>query len=468
MGAYRDIQTDVLFHDWPRWYTSGGYINQDTDTVYFAGRADGGGSYGYTIEIYLVKVDTSGGIHYDTPIVTHTGHTDFSGTKTGCGMNDRSIARVYLAMYCSMAADGGGSCTINSDADNRPGYAIPGTELTLQHIVAPIIGNLRNNSPYNGNSGVSSSTNSIAIAYDWTGGDAIDTCYYSLNDNGWHVTPTGSGYFTITGLQPGTTYKISALASNAAGNSNRLDIWVRTRYDAPTVSANITNIGLEGFIINWSSNRTMKSIRYRIDNVRDWVSSNVSSSSGTINVSNLSPATRYTVRVSGYSSDTYDGILSNEVTLTVTTLDIAKITTISDIIHGEEFTVTISNPSSSDTTLSLNVLGNGGGWEHDILSQSTGSTITVDLSESDWDEIYRRYPASNEVTLTAQLTTHGIQDYDDTEKSQTITLTGIQKTAHFGVDNAPRRVQVWVGDSSNKPRRAVCWVGADGGTKRTI
>lgn len=475
MAAYLTLPVGTEIHDQPDWEISGGYIDQANNRVSISCITnDAGASFSYQgMWVQLVRHYSDGREDYTEVAGVHGSGQDiyqnFSGTVT-VDMSNRSIQYVYLAMRCTTWADSGerNHCTISSKADTDPGYAIPGTTLYLEHIVAPVIGNLRNNSPYNGNSGVSSSTNSIAIAYDWTGGDAIDTCYYSLNDNGWHVTPTGSGYFTITGLQPGTTYKISALASNAAGNSNRLDIWVRTRYDAPTVSANITNIGLEGFTINWSSNRTMKSIRYKIDNVRDWISSNVSSASGTINVSNLSPATRYTVRVSGYSSDTYDGILSNEVTLTVTTLDIAKITSISEITHGEEFTVTITNPSASDTTLSLNVSGNGGGWEHDILSQSTGNTITVDLSESDWDEIYRRYPASNEVTLTAQLTTHGIQDYDDTEKSQTITLTGIQKTAHFGVDNAPRRVQVWVGDSSNKPRRAVCWVGADGGTKRTI
>ena len=81
---------------------------------------------------------------------------------------------------------------------------------------------------------------------------------------------------------------------------------------------------------------------------------------------------------------------------------------------------------------------------------------------------HRKYPAANTVTLNAQLTTHGIKDYNDTTKTQIITLTGIQKTAHFGVSNKPRRVQVWVGDSSGKARRAVAWVGAEGGTKRTI
>lgn len=475
MGSYRDIQTNVQIHRWPDWYTSGGFINQDTDTVYFSASASGSGRYGYTIEIYLVKVDTSGGLHYDSPIVSHTGHTDFSGTKTGCGMNDRSIASVYLAMYCSMSDDKGGPCTITGPAsgnpgggdetyaaDTKPGMKIPGTELTLQHVVAPTIGNIRNTNPYNGNSGISASTSSISVAASHTGGDAPTYWQYSVNNGAW---TNCSSSVTISGLGEGTSRTIRMRAGNEAGTSNTLSITIRTRYNAPVVSANISNIGLEGFRINWSSNKTMKSIRYKIDNVRDWTSSNVSATSGNINVTNLSPATRYTVRVSGYSSNSYDGLLSNEVVLTVTTLDIAKISSISAITHGEEFTVNITNPSGSSCTLELWVEGNG---DTTTITKTTTATITVTPTESEWDSIYRRYPAANTVTMHALLTTHGIKDYNDTTKTQIITLTGIQKTAHFGVDNKPRRVQVWVGDSSGKARRAVAWVGAEGGTKRTI
>ena len=474
MGAYLTLPVNTEIHDQPDWVITGGYINQDTDTVYIScGTNDPGASFSYrNMWVQLVLHHTNGTLEYRRVAgVSGSGqdiYEPFSGTLTSAGLNNRDVDYVYLAMRCSTWTDSNHSnhCKIGEGAgDTDPGYSIPGTTLYLQHTVPPAIGNLRNNSPYNGNSGVSSSTNSIAVAYDWVGGDAIDTCWYGLNNTGWKVTPTGNGYFTITGLQPGTTYQISAKASNEAGDSNRLDIWVRTRYDAPTVSSNISNIGLEGFRINWSSNRTMKSIRYKIDNVRDWTSTNVNATSGYIDVTNLSPATTYTVRVSGYSSDNYDGILSNEVTLTVTTLEIGKITSISEITHGTSFTVNITNPSNTNCTLKMWVTGNG---DTTTVSKDTKATLTVTFTESEWDSIYRKYPAANTVTLNAQLTTHGIKDYNDTTKTQIITLTGIQKTAHFGVSNKPRRVQVWVGDSSGKARRAVAWVGAGGETKRTI
>lgn len=47
-------------------------------------------------------------------------------------------------------------------------------------------------------------------------------------------------------------------------------------------------------------------------------------------------------------------------------------------------------------------------------------------------------------------------------------LTGIAKTAHIGINSKPRRVQVWVGDASQKPRRAVTWVKPLEKIKRTI
>ena len=433
MGAYLTLPVNTEIHDQPDWVITGGYINQDTDTVYIScGTNDSGASFKYkNMWVQLVLHHTNGTLEYKRVAgVSGSGediYEPFSGTLTSAGLNNRDVDYVYLAMRCSTWTDSNHSnhCKIGEGAgDTDPGYSIPGTTLYLQHTVPPVIGNLRNNSPYNGNSGVSSSTNSIAVAYDWVGGDAIDTCWYGLNNTGWKVTPTGNGYFTITGLQPGTTYQISAKASNEAGDSNRLDIWVRTRYDAPTVSSNISNIGLEGFRINWSSNRTMKSIRYKIDNVRDWTSTNVNA-----------------------------------------TLEIGKITSISEITHGTSFTVNITNPSNTNCTLKMWVTGNG---DTTTVSKDTKATLTVTFTESEWDSIYRKYPAANTVTLNAQLTTHGIKDYNDTTKTQIITLTGIQKTAHFGVSNKPRRVQVWVGDSSGKARRAVAWVGAEGGTKRTI
>lgn len=469
MGAYLTLPVGTEIHDQPDWEISGGYIDQDNNRVSISCITnDSGASFRYFgMWVQIVRHFTDGHEDYTEVAGVHGSgeniYKNFSGTIS-VDLGNESVQYVYLAMRCTNWDNSGHSshCTISSDADSDPGYKIPGTTLYLEHTVAPVIGNIRNTNPYNSNNRISASTNSISIAVSRTDGDAATAWYYSINNGSW--TKCNSS-FTISNLSQGTSYTVRVRAQNSAGYSNTVNITIRTRYNAPTVSASIQNIGLEGFNIKWRSNRTMKSIRYKIDNVRNWVSSNVNGTSGTISVSNLSPATKYTVRVSGYSSNTYDSILSNEVTLTVTTLYIAKITSITAITHGEEFTVNITNPSNSNCTLEMWVEGNG---DTTTITKTTKATITVEPTESEWDSIYRRYPAANTVTLHAQLTTHGIKDYDDTEKTQTITLTGIQKTAHFGVNNAPRRVQVWVGDSTGKPRRAVCWVGAGGGTKRTI
>lgn len=472
MGAHLDIGR-IRIHTKPNWDLVSASIDQDSNTVSVNVETSNniGGRFEYHgMWVQLVRVYKDG--HTDcTEIAGVHGsgsgnniYRDFSGTKN-VDMQDDNVTRVYLAMRCTMHADGGGDCDISGAANQNPGYEIPGTSMTLIHTVVPEIGNVRNTNPYNGNQKVSASTNSVSIAFDWTGGDKPTNLYYSHGDY-WRPIPGNAYSFTLDGYAPGYSVFVNILATNSAGNSpTQPGITIRTRYDAPTVSANSSNVGLEGFRISWSSNRTMKSIRYKIDGVRDWTSFNVGSNSGNMTVTGLNPGTQYTVRVSGYSSDAYDGILSNEVTFNVTTLAIATITGISNITHGQSFTVSISNPSGSNCTLRLWVDGNGGTAS---ISKSTTGNITVTPSEAEWDNIYRRYTNSNSVTLKAQLTTHGSKNYTDSQKTKTITLTGIQKTAHFGVNNAPRRVQLWVGDSSGKARRCVGWVGTGSGTKRTI
>lgn len=55
-----------------------------------------------------------------------------------------------------------------------------------------------------------------------------------------------------------------------------------------------------------------------------------------------------------------------------------------------------------------------------------------------------------------------------TKKQKNMVLTGIAKTVHTGINNSPRRVQVWIGDNSQKARRSVTWTGRSGDPHRTI
>ena len=548
MGVYYEYPVDTLIHTSPRWRIKEGYLNQDTGEVYlYAEATSGAGSFSYSyIYVQLVCLYPSGEYTMDYVCgLENPGfgniYGDFSGTIT-VDLNG-GATECYLAMRCAQYEDtlGGKGCTISSDADHDPGYEIPGTRVILDTTDPPVIANLRNTNPYNGNTSVSASTDSISFAFDSTGEDAPTKTYYSFGDY-WREIPNSALSYTVNGYSPGTTVRFNVMGSNEAGNSNILNGTIRTRYENPTVSATVSNPGLDSLVLNWSSTRPLKQLDYsiaggyqivhlsgetsgsitltgltpgtrypiyvngtstdeydglgsptitiygqtldspkisasisanRLEQISfNWSSNmtmkqikytisgstntaNVSGTSGSITITGLSPNTSYNISISGVSSDDKGGVTSNTVSITGKTLDIARISTIEKITHGTNFRVVITNPSNTSATLKLWTSGNN--HRCDISMNVTVGTYTVTVTESKWDDIYKTFPNSNTNTMYAQLTTHGTQDYTDSQKTQTITLTGVQKTCKTGINSQPRRVQVWVGDSNRKPRRCVSW-----------
>lgn len=461
MGIYYEYPAGTVVHESPLWQIRSGYLNQDTGEVYLDVEApSSGGNFSYKfMYIQLVCIYPSGEYTMDKVCGVENDwfgniYGDFSGTLH-VDLN-AGATECYLAMRCSQYEEYGKSCTISEDANSDPGYEIPGTRVSLQQPVEkPVLGNVRNTNPYNGNQGVSASENSISVAFDLVGGDEPTKLYYSFGDY-WREIPNNQYSITLDGYDPGTTIFINFLAANDAGNAESLpSITIRTLYDAPAINAWIDNPTMESLRLNWSSTRPLKQLNYSI--AGGYVELQVDGqSSGQITLDNLSPSTQYPVYVNGISSDQYDGRGTNDtITVYGTTTDIARITKVESITHGKDFRVVITNPSNKSCTLKLWTTGNG--LRADIsLSVSVG-TVTVNVTESKWDEIYKTFPNSNTHTMYAQLVTHGNKDYNDNQKTSTITLTGIQKTCKTGINNTPRRVQVWVGDSSGKARRCVSW-----------
>lgn len=471
MGVYFDFPVGAVVHEHPKWTISGGHLNQDTGEVSLSVSASGGSgssfSYSY-IYVQLVCLYPSGDYTMDYVCgLENPGfgdiYGDFSGTIT-VDLN-AGATECYLAMRCAQYDDTGGkSCTISSAADSDPGYEIPGTRITLDTTDPPVISNLRNTNPYNGHTSISASMDSISFAFDSTGEDAPTKTYYSFGDY-WREIPNAVLSYTISGYQPGTTVRFNVLGNNEAGNSNILDGVIRTRYENPVVSASVVSAGLESLTVNWSSTRPLKQLDYSIAGGYEIVQLS-GQTSGQLVLTGLSPGTQYPIYINGTSTDEYDTLGSATITIYGTTAGIPKITSISSITHGQSFTVTISNPSNLSTTLKLWVTGNNVRMDKSINTTTNGN-VTVTLTESEWDKVYRTFPKANTHTLYAQLVTHASKDYNDTQQSKTITLTGIQKTAHVGVSNKPRRCQVWVG-VSNKPHRCVTWVGVNNTPHRTI
>ena len=471
MGIYFEFPVGAIIHGHPKWEITGGYLNQDTGEVSLSVGATGGTgsnfSYSY-IYVQLVCLYPSGEYTMDKVCGLENDwfgdiYGDFSGT-INVDLN-AGATECYLAMRCAQYKDTGGtSCTTSSAADSDPGYEIPGTRITLDTTDPPVISNLRNTNPYNGHTSISASMDSISFAFDSTGEDAPTKTYYSFGDY-WREIPNAGTSYSISGYQPGTTVRFNVMGSNEAGNSNILDGVIRTRYENPVVTASVTASGLESLTVNWSSTRPLKQLDYSIAGGNETIQL-TGQTSGQLTLTGLSPGTQYPIYINGTSTDEYDTLGSETITIYGTTASVPTITNISTITHGQSFTITANNPSRLSTTIKIWVTGNGVRLDKSIDTTTNGN-VTVTLSESEWDKVYRSFPKQNTHTLYAQLVTHASKGYSDSQKSKTITLTGIQKTAHVGVSNRPRRCQIWVG-VDNKPRRAVGWVGVNNTPRRTI
>ena len=225
--------------------------------------------------------------------------------------------------------------------------------------------------------------NTTSFTINWSSTRPLKQLDYSIAGGYEIIQLNGetSGSIRITGLSPGVQYPIyingtSTDAYDGLG-SPTITIYGQT-LAPPTISASISANRLEQISFNWSSNMTLKQIKYTINESTKTV--NVSGASGSIDVTGLSPNTSYTISVVGVSSDDKGEISSNTVSITGKTLDIARISRIESITHGQDFRVVITNPSNTSTTLKLWATGNGS--RVDMSTNVTVGTVTINVTES--------------------------------------------------------------------------------------
>lgn len=460
-------------HDTPQWNISGGFYDTSTGECQLSiTKADNSGWYEYTELALFLNLRWSNGNTEYYQIFSGTGYNDMSGT---IHQASNGAVECWISMYCSMHDDGAGSCGNDWEispgpgpaADDKPGWEIPNTRSTLTTV--PAISNLRNDSPYNENTGVSSSMYDINLRWDHDDGSAATQGYYSINNGGWVQAGTANnGYTTcsIHQLTPGTSYNIRVKNSNEAGDSNILSITVRTRHRAPVIT--ITNITaeLEALTVSWSSDKSLRTLQYQLNGTSEsWITTGDTGTSGSFKISGLDYNTEYTIYLRGTSTSTYDSLTSSAINESEETLDISHITNISTLIFGTSFTVTISGESNNTMSLRIWTTGNGRTAEVTVRPQKGSNTIT--LTQDQLDNVYRTFPRANTMTMYFQLSTVGSETYTDTRLNRTLTLTGIARTAHIGVSNRSRRSDVYIG-VGNKPRRCVSWVGVNGTARRCI
>lgn len=327
---------------------------------------------------------------------------------------------------------------------------------------------LTNNNKYNGNSGISASTNSLTIGVsssDWGKPDTGKIIWSCSNGVSGELSKTSQ--FSITGLQPGTTYTVTVYLRNSMGSSNSASIIIRTRHNPPVLTLTIGSVDLEKINLNWTSNKDLADAQYQIDG-GSWVKT-TPGKSGSFTAKWFEPNTTHTIAFWGRATTTYDSLDAYAESKQGTTLDRAHITSIGECVFGLAIKINIDSESTKPLRLEIWTEGNDLSPKF-IFDDISKGTFTFNPTQDQLDKMYKCYPKSNEIPIKFLLVTKGEwKEWLDTQQNKTLELTGIAKTGHVGVNNSARRSQIWWGDQDNTPRRCVAWIGDDSGAaRRTI
>ncbi len=238
---------------------------------------------------------------------------------------------------------------------------------------------------------------------------------------------------------------------------------VSTSVTPPTIPryADIINAYVESATINSLTIRYIVSRNadiYCSVNDEDWGGPRVTNTTnGTFTISGLNPNQTYTYRILsravGTNLDRLSGYLQG------TTLDIARITDLSNFKHGDNANINISNPAGiSDLNLVLKI------GEMQILNRavSTGNNV-IKFKDTELDNLYKEYGTESSLTATFILSGSGYTN----SKTCIVTLTGNQKTVKIKNNNIYKRGKVFI-NINGTYRKAVIWINKNGSWRRCI
>lgn len=470
-------------------------VNDDgTGTLSYTGLSDAdikkGSYYNYRLRFLVSNTsdlpsgcELSGdekGRYNGTPIIAsfygNTGDVDFDLGDLGIDTSQT----IYFYYFCSLYDWPSSGNYSDVAGDNDCGSVWQASAL----IVAPSISELSLKNPKSDSTTVANSSSEISITASKNGGDDYtkwetwikgpgrmgsdnDGEYYSYTEGDYF----NNHYDTFHSLQPRTEYSFAARMSNSAGNSG----WTgtktyRTLSDPPAMSAKAKSKTLNSVTFTWTSNYDLNKVYYQYKTTGNW-SSEYSQGidgkkTGDITISGIAPNTTVYIRVKGTENwDSQTSSYPENAHASQTTYDIASTEISTSIIHsGTVNLINTKNPSGNTMTL---VMYDG----NDTIASWNIATNTssVSLSEAQWDNVYKRYGNSNTKNYSFYLYTandSGTWNSYNRNVARTVTLTGIQKTAHVG-NNGAKRAMVWY-SVNGVMKHAVVWVGAGGGTKRTI
>lgn len=506
----------VAIHTKPRWVTQGVTINETTGAVSGTILAnDVAGSYfkGLFLKTVILTFDSNGEIGRATVggITAPDRNTDIYGSYHLSGTvpltnGTRTATSARLFTYCDFGntaplypceqANG----EIWTDAAWKDGESERGhdTKISVSLNVVPpepdpepIQCYLRNLNPYDNDQHISASPTSIKVqAYVSSSTPSRNRPnYYWIWETGEEPQVNHDIYqgtwryaeITYTGLQPGSTHEMHAVAVNDAGAGGQADLTIRTRKEAPTITASIVSTTLETVTFRWSSDRYLARCYAMVGSDTIELGSNVAS--GTATSKWHEPNTTVSITIHGYV-EAGDQETHGSKTISGKTLDIARFTSASGVF-GNALRVNFTRASTAygvmltmfakNTSNTTSVTITNGSASSQIRANYADTTFT----QAQLDSIYKTYLNNvNTTTMYITISTFGDstrpggpKKYNDTQRTYTLTLTGIAKTMWFGVndDQVPHRCQAWYGDANGTARRGVgFWGDTSGVGRRTI
>ena len=304
------------------------------------------------------------------------------------------------------------------------------------------------------------SKTSSSITMNWSSDNTIDYILYSTNNGsswtGINVTDGKSGSYTISGLSANTTYKIKTRVrrkdSQVTTDSSALSV---TTYKKTTPTISLSSKTVDSITVSSSCNVTVSSTKYRIKKSGGSYGSYQTSAT----FAGLTPNTSYVIEVYKVGTDSGE---SGTATLSVTTYDIARLTSYPDFNLGDDVTIKYSNPSGSPIQVGL--YSTNGLTDYAVYRTVTGSSYTFKFTDEELDKIYKALENNNSLVLRFYINTNN-NAYRDGQNI-TITLTGNQKTAHIGKEDGIKRGKIFI--ARNGIKRGVLWRGVNGTARRCI
>ena len=305
------------------------------------------------------------------------------------------------------------------------------------------------NNPTYGNMGELGEYNISSLNYN--SGEYKDILLAEWTGNVYHESD-GSKYFSVTGYwDTNTTRMGSGTCSNG--------IWLTKIPRYTTVWNSERGKTVDSISVNWSTVDARDYTQYCLNNgewkdAYDTVASD--NKSGYYTISGLSPNTTYLVKTRCKRTDSQ--LWSEAEELSITTYDIARINSLNDFNHGDDISISITNPGNiSNLNLEMKI------DETQILTRSvnTGSN-TIKMNDTELDDLYKQYGSSNEIVATIILTGSGYTN----EKTCKVKLTGNQKTAKIKQEEW-KRGKIWI-KIENTWKRGIIWINKNGVWRRCI